>query len=195
VKKLSQRDQRALAILVVALALLAVKFFAGDSGPEVAEAAVGSVDMAEKKLLKLRQLAATIPAKEAQLKQANSELALREAGVIQTETAQQAQAQLLNVIRALGKKENIDARGGEFGPVRPLGEDYGEVSVSVAFECGIDQLLNFLAALSAEQSLLATNEIRISSANPKQKTLTVRLAVSGVVPRKLVPEQKGPVTF
>ena len=194
-KKISKRDQRALAILVVALALLAVKFFTDHSGPEVAEAAVGSVDMAEKKLLKLRQLAATVPAKEAQLKQANSELALREAGLIQTETAQQAQAQLLNVIRALGKKENIDARGGEFGPVRPLGDDYGEVSVSVAFECGIDQLLNFLAALTAEQSLLATNEIRVSSANPKQKTLTVRLAVSGVVPRKLVPEQKGPATF
>ena len=40
---------------------------------------------------------------------------------LQAETAQQAQAQLLQVIRTLGKTENIDARGGEFGPVRPLG--------------------------------------------------------------------------
>jgi len=193
--KLSKRDQRALAILVAALALLALRFVVANSGPEVAEASVDSVDMAEKKLLKLRQLAATVPAKEAVLKQANSELALREAGLIQTETAQQAQAQLLNVIRTLGKKENIDARGGEFGPVKPLGEDYGEVSVSVTFECGIDQLVNFLAALTSETSLLATSEVRISSANPKQKTISVRLALSGVVPKKLVPEQKGPSTF
>jgi len=193
--KLSNRDQRALAILVAALALLALRFVVANSGPEVAEASVDSVDMAEKKLLKLRQLAATVPAKEALLKQANSELALREAGLIQTETAQQAQAQLLNVIRTLGKKENIDARGGEFGPVKPLGEDYGEVSVSVTFECGIDQLVNFLAALTSETSLLATSEVRISSANPKQKTISVRLALSGVVPKKLVPEQKGPSTF
>ena len=193
--KLSKRDQRALAILVAALALLALRFVVANSGPEVAEASVDSVDMAEKKLLKLRQLAATVPAKEALLKQANSELALREAGLIQTETAQQAQAQLLNVIRTLGKKENIDARGGEFGPVKPLGEDYGEVSVSVTFECGIDQLVNFLAALTSETSLLATSEVRISSANPKQKTISVRLALSGVVPKKLVPEQKGPSTF
>jgi len=194
-KKLSKRDQRALAILVAALALLALRFIIGISGPEVAEASVDSVDMAEKKLLKLRQLAATVPAKETLLKQANSELAVREAGLIQTDTAQQAQAQLLNVIRTLGKKENIDARGGEFGPVKPLGDDYGEVSVSVAFECGIDQLVNFLAALTSEKSLLATSEVRITAANPKQKTLTVRLALSGVVPRKLVPEQKGPSTF
>ena len=194
-KKLSKRDQRALAILVAALALLALRFIIGISGPEVAEASVDSVDMAEKKLLKLRQLAATVPAKETLLKQANSELAVREAGLIQTDTAQQAQAQLLNVIRTLGKKENIDARGGEFGPVKPLGDDYGEVSVSVAFECGIDQLVNFLAALTSEKSLLATSEVRITAANPKQKTLTVRLALSGVVPRKLVPEQKGPSSF
>ena len=194
-KKLSKRDQRALAILVAALALLALRFIVGNSGPEVAEASVDSVDMAEKKLTKLRQLAATVPAKEILLKQANSELAVREAGLIQTDTAQQAQAQLLNVIRTLGKKENIDARGGEFGPVKPLGDDYGEVSVSIAFECGIDQLVNFLAALTSEKSLLATSEVRITAANPKQKTLTVRLALSGVVPRKLVPEQKGPSTF
>ena len=101
----------------------------------------------------------------------------------------------MQVIRTLGKTEDIDARGGEFGPVKPLGDDYGEVSVSVAFECGIDQLVNFLAALTSENSLLATSEVRITAANPKQKTLTVRLALSGVVPRKLVPEQKGPSTF
>jgi hypothetical protein len=51
--KLSKRDQRALAILVVALALLAIRFVVGNSGPEIAEASVDSVDMAEKKLIKL----------------------------------------------------------------------------------------------------------------------------------------------
>ena len=55
--------------------------------------------------------------------------------------------------------------------------------------------MNFLAALTSEKSLLATNEVRISSANPKEKTLTVRLTLSGVIPRKLVPEQKGPSLF
>jgi hypothetical protein len=194
--KLGKRDQRAVLLLALAAAVMVVvKFGVGSSGPEVAEASVDSVEMAEKKLLRFRQLAATVPAKEAAQKQARAELASRETGIIPGDTAQQAQAQLLQVIRALGKTENIDARGGEFGPVRPLGEDYGEVTVTVAFECRIEQLLNFLAALTAEKSLLATNEIRIVSANPKEKTVNVRLALSGVIPRKLVPEQKGPSLF
>jgi hypothetical protein len=151
--------------------------------------------MAEKKLIKLRQLAATVPGKEALLKQANAQLTSKEVGVIQAETAQQAQAQLLQVIRTLGKTEGIDARGGEFGPVKPLGADYGEVSVSVAFDCRIEQLVNFLADLTSEKALLATSDVRINSTNTKEKTLNVRLSLSGVIPRKLVPEQKGPSLF
>ena len=193
--KLDKRDRRALLLLASAAAVMLLMKWGFKSGPEVAEAAVDSVEMAEKKLTKLRQLAATVPGKEAVLKEALAQLASKEQGVIQAETAQQAQAQLLQTIRALGKEEKIDARGGEFGPVKPLGEDYGEVSVAVSFESGIDHFVNFLAALTSEKALLATNEMRITSANPKEKTVTVRLTLSGVIPRKLVPEQKGTSLF
>jgi len=193
--KLEKRDQRALLLLAAAAVVMLLLKLSTRSGPEVAEAATDSVEMAEKKLARLRQLAATVPGKEALLKQANEQLAAREAGVIQAETAQQAQAQLLQVIRELGKKESFDARGGEFGPVSPLGADYGEVSVAVAFECGIDHFVNFLAALTSEKALLASSEMRISAANPKEKTVTVRLTLSGVIPRHLVPEKKGPSLF
>jgi hypothetical protein len=193
--KLEKRE-RALLLVAGALAVIvAVRFGVGNSGPAVAEASVDSVETAEKKLIKLRQLAATVPGKEAVLKQANALLASKEVGVIQAETAQQAQAQLLQVIRALGKTEGIDARGGEFGPVKPLGADYGEVSVSVAFECRIEQLVNFLADLTSEKQLLASSDVRINSSDTKEKTLGVRLSLSGVIPRKLVPEQKGPSLF
>ena len=193
--KLEKRERTLLLVAGVLAVLVAVRFGVGSSGPVVAEASVDSVEMAEKKLVKLRQLAATVPGKEALLKQAHAQLASKEVGIIQAETAQQAQAQLLQVIRALGKTEGIDARGGEFGPVKPLGADYGEVSVSVAFECRIEQLVNFLADLTSEKQLLASSDVRISSTNTKEKTLGVRLSLSGVVPRKLVPEQKGPSLF
>ncbi len=193
--KLEKRDQRALLLLAAAAVVMLLLKLSTRSGPEVAEAATDSVEMAEKKLARLRQLAATVPGKEALLKQANEQLAAREAGIIQAGTAQQAQAQLLQVIRELGKKESFDARGGEFGPVSPLGADYGEVSVAVSFECGIDHFVNFLAALTSEKALLASSEMRISAANPKEKTVTVRLTLSGVIPRHLVPEKKGPSLF
>ena len=106
-----------------------------------------------------------------------------------------AGAASLAACASVGKKENIDARGGEFGPVRPLGQDYGEVSVAVSFECGIDQFVNMLAGLTSQNALLATSEMRITAANPKNKTVNVRLTLSGVIPRKLVPEQKGSSLF
>ncbi len=194
--KLEKRDQRALMLLAPAVVVILVwKFSSGGSGPQVVEANVDSVEMAEKKLARYRQLAATVPGKELLLKQANATLAAKEVGLIPADTAQQAEAQLLQITRNLGKAEGIDARGGEFGPVLPLGADYGEVSVAVTFECGIDQLVNFLSALTSEKQLLATSEMRITSANPKQKTVSVRLSLSGVVPRRLVPEHKGVSPF
>ena len=65
----------------------------------------------------------------------------------------------------------------------------------MSFECGIDHFVNFLAALTSEKALLASSEMRITSANPKEKTVTVRLTLSGVIPRRLVPEQKGSSLF
>ena len=55
--------------------------------------------------------------------------------------------------------------------------------------------MNLLADLTHQPELIATNDLRISSANEKQKTLTVRLAVSGLVPKRLVPEKKGLGSF
>jgi hypothetical protein len=76
-----------------------------------------------------------------------------------------------------------------------MGDNYGEVSVAVSFECQIEKLVNFLADLTAQPELLATSEIRISSANLKEKTVGVRLGLTGVVPRALVPARKGPALF
>ena len=190
--KLQPRERQLLILLaVVAPMILVWKFGLGSSAPDVAEAATDSVEMAEKKLAKLRILAATVPGKELLLKQADEQLAAKETGVIQAQTAQQAQAQLLQVIRELGKKEDIDARGGELGPIRPLGDDYGEVSVTVSFECRIEQLVNFLADLSREPEIVIPSEERITTGNPKEKTMGVRMVLAGLVAKKLVPEKKG----
>jgi hypothetical protein len=125
----------------------------------------------------------------------SAEAALREKGIIQAPTAQQAQAHLLETIRRVAKVEHIDVRGGDFPELRPLGNEYGEAAVSVNFECHIEDLVNFLADLTKESELLATNEVRVASGNPKTKMLSVRLTLAGVVPRGLVPVKKGFASF
>lgn len=191
---LSPGFRRALAWTLVSGAISLIWTYWQSSSPAtVAVASTDSVGMAEKHLAKLREAAATVPQKQEILKQLSGDLALREKGIINADTAQQAQSQIIQVLRKLGGDENprVEIRSQEFGAVRPLGDIYGEVFVSVQVECGIDQLINMLVGLAARPELIASNELRVTSANPKNKTIGVHLTVSGVVPRKLVPGKKG----
>jgi hypothetical protein len=193
---LATRNQRALVLLGAGLATVLVLRFGVYSDRQVTVVAANdSIPLAEKRLAHLRQVAAAAPSRQAQLKNLAAQTALREKGVIQAPTAQQAQAHLLETIRRVGKMEHIEVRGGEFPELRPLGADYGEASVSVNFECHIEDLVNFLADLTKEAELLATDEVRIASANPKDKTVSVRLTLAGVVPRNLVPVKRGLAAF
>jgi hypothetical protein len=195
---LTTRDRRALILLGTGLlTVLVLRFGVYGERQAAVVAASDSIPLAEKRLARVRQAAAGVPGKQSLLKNLEAEAALREKGIIQAPTAQQAQAHLLETIRRVGKGEGIDVRGGEFPELLPLGNEYGEASVSVNFDCRIDQLVNFLAALTKEPELLATNEVRIGSDRDRQKekSLSVRLTLAGVVPRVLVPVKRGPVSF
>ena len=190
-------DRKRLGILLVGVALLAIRLVTlFRDVPAAVVASAESVPIAERRLERMRQLAATVPGKESVLQQARAELAAREAGILKADTAAQAGAQLLDVIRKAAMLNGIDARGAEeVNRVKPLANDYGEVSVTVTFTCGIEQLVNFLAALANEPEILATNEINVLGGNDKNKNVQVRLSLSGVVPKKLVPERKGALPF
>jgi hypothetical protein len=127
------------------------------------------------------------------LKQVSAELATREKGIINADTAPQAHAYLLDTIHRIAAQNGFDARGAEqFTEPRPLGDAYGVVSVTESFTCAIEQLVNFLAELDRQPEIIATNEIHINGGHEKNKTVQVRLSLTGVVPRKLVPVRKGP---
>jgi len=190
---LRPRDRRALAWLAVSVLLgLVVRFWPANDGTAAVVAPVGdAVTLAEARLARLRDAAATVPAKENVFKNVSADLAVREKGIITADTAAQAQAQVIQIIRRLGAAENpaIEIRSTELTPIRAFGEGYGEASVAVQIECRIDQLVNLLASLETQPELVATSDLRVLSANAKEKTVAVRLAVSGVVPRRLVPEK------
>jgi hypothetical protein len=195
---LSQRDRRALVVLAVALAVAAVLRFAFSDGSPAPVNAIASnrdgIAVAQQRLARLRQLAATLPAREAIMKRAADDLADRERGIIQADTAAQAQAALLEIARRIGKDEMIDVRGGDFGAPKQFGE-YGLVYATVTFECHVEQLVNFLADLAREPQLVVPSEERIASGNQKEKTMAVRMVLAGLVAKKLVPEKKGLAAF
>lgn len=190
-----QIDRRLLLLLALMAVGVALRYtvFTPKTPAVVAAEPADSIPKAERRLENLRRQAALVPAKEAQLKQALAELAEREKGIIRTETGAQAQAHLLDTIHRIGSQAGFDTRGADqFTEVRPLGNDYGVVSVSESFNCAIEQLVNFLALLPVESEIVATNEIQVNGGTDKKKNLLVRLSLSGVVPRSLVPKKKGP---
>jgi len=190
-----QRDKRALVVLGAVLVLAFIYWIAGSSPASSTKvvAPVESIDRVEKGLANLRIRAAALPVTEALLKQANAELAEREKGLISGDTADQAQAQLLQVLRRVAKAQTppLEIRQVELGQPRSYGDAYGQVMVSVTVDCRIDELINLLATLSAQPETIATDEIRFGMANPKQKTMPVRLTVSGIVAQRLAPQKKG----
>jgi hypothetical protein len=184
-------DRKTAILGISCVTVIVILHFAlADRSPAVV-AASESVPMAEKRLERLRRIAATVPGKEALMKQAASELDSREKGMLKAETSAQAQAQLQELLHKVGASNGIDIRGVEDMRIKPFGTDYGEASVTVRFVCLIEQLVNLLAALANEPELLSTNEIQVSGGTDKNKTIQVRLTLSGVVSRKLVPKNTG----
>jgi hypothetical protein len=191
ISDLSPRNQRALMLLCVALLLFAAFRWFYTAPADTVVTGIDSVPLAERRLASLRQIAAALPAKEATLKQVDAELAAREKNIIAAGTAAQAQGRLLEVARRVGNANGIEIRGGDFQTPKTLGDAYGEVFVGVNFSCSISQFVNFFADLSREPDLLAPSELTMNAQDQKTKTLSVRMILSGVVPRKLVPEKKG----
>jgi hypothetical protein len=174
---------------VAAVLLMKLVVFADRTAPAVA--AVESIPLAEARLKKLREIAATVPAKETLLKEAAAELATREKGILKAETGAVAHAQLQEKLHRVGEVNGIDIRGMEDQRVKPLGSDYGEAIVFVRFTCRIEQLVNLLAQLANEPELIATSQVQVTGGTDKNKVLQVRLGLSGVVAKKIALEKRG----
>ena len=185
-------DRKTAILWISAIAVILIFRFVvlADRSPAVV-AASESAPMAEKRLARLRQIAATVPGKEALMKQASGELDSREKGMLKAETSAQAQAQLQELLHKVGAANGVDIRGIEDMRVKLLGADYGEASVTVRFTCLIEQLVNLLAALATQPELISTNQIQIAGSADKSKVIQVRLTLSGVVSRKLAQEKKS----
>ena len=189
---LSKRDRTALMLLggAVGIYLLLQFVVLRDNNAPDSAAVSMSTDQLRQRVARLRQIAASLPVREALLKQTDADLAERERGVIQAATAAEAQSEVVQTAQRIGKANEIDVHSGDFPAPRAFG-DYAIVYTNISFDCHIEQLLNFLADLTREPQLIVPSEERITATNPKDKTMTVRMLLAGVVAKKLLPEKKG----
>jgi Tfp pilus assembly protein PilO len=195
---ISDRDKRAIKVLgftaVPALALLL--WPSGDDSTaataSVPAAANNTPAALELQLHRLRRKQAELPVKANIAKDLNSQLALREKGLIRADTLAQAQAQMAQLVRQTGRAQGIDFRAVSMGTPRIHGNEYGEIVLTAAAECKVEQVVNFLAELTKLPELVATEDLRITAnGDPKTKNLNFQVTVAGLVPKSLVPEKKG----
>ena len=104
-----------------------------DTTPQIVSV-TDSPTLLESRLAKLRKTASMVPEKSAALQSVDTVLKTREKGIMAFNTAAQAQAHLMEVIRRIAIANKIDARGGDFSPPALLGTDYGQVAVSVTVD-------------------------------------------------------------
>lgn len=188
--QLQSRDQRALLLLVAALAiaaLLQLDLFAPGSSSDTSGS---SIEAAEQRLLLAQVKARQLPMAEAELDAVKRQVDLLEQGLLKSETAALAQAEMQQLVGDLLAAEGISMESSQFGTVQLDGEDYAQVPINVNFQCGIEQLVNLMAAVANAPELLATRRIRVTPENHATKSVRVMMTVAGLLPADRTPELK-----
>jgi Tfp pilus assembly protein PilO len=188
--QLGSRDRRALLLLTAALGIAAVLQFGIFSPGAGSNASGGSLDAAEQRLLLAQVKARQLPLAEAELDAAKRQLDVLEQGLLKSESAALAQAEMRQLIGDLLTAEGISMESSQFAAVQLDGEDYAQVPLNVNFQCGIEQFVNLMAAIANAPELLATRRIRITPENRATKSVRVQLTVAGLLPVARTPELK-----
>ena len=141
-----------------------------------------SVEAAEKRLRRLQQMAQQKPARAAEAEAAARSLAEAEQGLLQGATPALASAEMQQILKDLLVAQGIAMASSEFGAVKPAGEHYAQVLLTVVFACGIEQWINLMTAIRNAPRVLATLDQRLTAADPKNKTVQARLTVAGYIP-------------
>jgi Tfp pilus assembly protein PilO len=192
-----ERNKRAIIILAAALVLaLAYWLVNRDTKRKPVENSESSVVLAEKRLQRLRAIAAALPGREANWKLVSDDLAKREKLLIGEKDKELAQEKLLGMVRKLAQSQAppIEIKSLELGEARRRG-DYGVVRVTLTLNCRIEQLVNFLADLPAQPEAIASEDLHINSTNPDTKVMHVTVTIGGLVAAKLVPAKKESTEF
>ena len=182
------RDRRALIILGVAailFLLLQTDFIIPSGG---GSSIVTNVEASEEKLLLAQTRVRQKPAVDAEFKAISAQQEALEKGLLASETAALAQAEMRELIGGLLRRAGIAMKASRFGTVRLEGEDYTQIPLIVDFNCTIERFVNLMADIANAETLLSSRAIKVGAGNAETKSVTVQFTVSGYLPVSRTPE-------
>ncbi len=186
---MTERDKKALIGLAIAVVLfLLLQTDVALPGLGGGPSGATSVEAVEQKLRLARARAGRAPLVEAEAKSARESLEALEKGVLSSENAALAKAEMRQIVEDLLHEESIAMKSAGFAAVEREGEHYAAVPVVVDFNCRIEQLVNWMAAVGNAPKLLATRAIRVGKVNKDTKAVAARVTLEGFLPIARTPE-------
>jgi len=197
-RNLQAREKRALGALAGAFLLFLLAQFIALPWMEAAEKLRASLPLKEKTLRKYHNLAALVGLRETDWRTIQGRLAEAERGLLDSKAAALASAELQQRLQQMAEQHGIELRSTDFPPVRPLkpaDAGYALAPVGLSFECTLDQLVNFLAAVAAGPKTLSIEQLSIMANPPRpdrpRKMVTVRLVVRGLMAQEAAAPPKS----
>ena len=185
--KLSRRDRIALTAAAVATALFMLLNFGVfpllehlGTSPEV-------VQQKQVELRRDKRLLAEAQLEKTHLTAAADRLKGLEAGLLESPSPSLANAEWQHLVGQLADSKGIQLGSSEFLRIQELGAGYSLVTGRVQLRCRLDQLVDFLVALSSSPKLLSVTRLMvIGSQGDPQGRLSVQLTI-GAATRTVKP--------
>lgn len=186
----AEKDKKALAFAGIAIALYAAAQFAVFPLWDTLQERRDNLPIVERKLEKYHAVVRTAELRRAEAASVETRLQEAEKGLLTSETASLASAELQQLAKQLTAAESIDIRSNNFLPAKPAGGEYVQIPLGLQFQCRLDQLVNLLTDFSGHQKRLAVSRLNIQTFGGKDKQIIVGMELSGFM-RAEAPKTSG----
>jgi hypothetical protein len=186
----SEKDKKALMVVGIAVALYAAAQFAVFPLWDTLQERRDNLPIVERKLEKYHAVARTAELRRTEASSVDTKLQEAERGLLTSETAALASAELQQIAKQFTAAESIDIRSNNFLPAKPVGGEYMQIPLGLQFQCRLDQLVNLLTDFSGHQKHLAVSRLGIQTLGGKDKQVSVGMELSGFM-RAEAPKTSG----
>jgi hypothetical protein len=190
-KKLSRRDQIALGVGAGGVFLFLLLNFAVLPLFEQLGAGTESAQQKEIELRRDKRLLAEEAIEKTSLVAAREHLKSLEGGLLEGSTPSLASAEWQQLVGQLAESKGIELGSSELLRTQVLGWGYSLVTGRVQFRCRLDQLVDFMVALTGTPKILSITGLSVVAVqSDPQGRLLVRLTI-GAAARAMAPAKEG----
>jgi type II secretory pathway component PulM len=185
--KTTGRERKFIIIGAVAVAVIAIFYFATAPSPASEEAGL-TVEQQRRALLQSREIVAQEPVYRARAEQYRQRLQQLKAMFLPGDNSSIAGAELQRVLKDLADQSGVDVVRRTIRGEQKLQNGIVKVSVNIETNCQPEELVKFLAAIENYDKRLSVDELQINSFRiQKRYEMRPILTVSGYI---LAPETK-----